>query len=70
MSKVKYIQDDNDYDILIDKETGVNYIAYYGYDTYGLTPRLNADGTLYVNKITTKEGTMLKKIKDIVSEVK
>ena len=69
MSKVKYIQDNNDYDILIDKETGVNYIAYYGYDTYAITPRLNADGTLYVSKTTTREGIMLKKIRNIVNEV-
>lgn len=37
-----------------DKETGVQYIIYsvgYGYAGMGgITPRLNADGTLYIEK--------------------
>ena len=50
MKKTKYIQDNKYYDIIVDKETGVNYISYTNFDMYGLTPRLNTDGTLYVSK--------------------
>lgn len=38
--------------ILVDDETGVNYI-YYGYYG-GITPRLNADGSLYVSEVNPK----------------
>lgn len=37
--------------IWTDEETGVQYIIYYSnksYDLGGITPRLNADGTLYI----------------------
>ena len=30
-----------------DTETGVEYVVYKGYRKGGITPRLNADGTLY-----------------------
>lgn len=69
MSKVEYIQDDNFYDIIVDRETGVNYISYTNYDMYGITPRLNADGTPYVSEVETKERAMLKQILGIVKEV-
>ena len=43
---------------VIDEETGVNYIVVapsfsssgYAYDGIAITPRLNADGTLYTTK--------------------
>ena len=40
---------DYDIDIWVDNETGVQYIIYHGYNNQfgGITPRLNADGTLY-----------------------
>ena len=43
------IKTDN-YDITIwtDEETGVQYIIYNDIHRGGITPRLNADGTLYI----------------------
>lgn len=41
---------------VIDEDTGVNYVVVSTYDfchhqyTIAITPRLNADGTLYVSK--------------------
>ena len=50
-------KNNNDITIWTDPETGVQYIVYcefYGYSgAGGITPRLNADGTLY---ITTEKG--------------
>lgn len=46
-----YIQDDWDYTIVVDKETGVNYIKYWDARAGGLTVRLNADGTPYVSGV-------------------
>lgn len=44
--------DNNHIEIWTDEETGVQYIIYSesgGYSGYGgITPRLNADGTLYM----------------------
>ena len=34
--------------IFIDEETGVNYLIYDSYRRAGITPRFNADGSLYV----------------------
>lgn len=34
--------------IYVDEETGVNYIRYSNGTAGGITPRYNADGTLYV----------------------
>jgi hypothetical protein len=34
--------------IYVDEETGVNYMLYDGYDSGGITPRYNEDGSLYV----------------------
>ena len=50
-TKVNYIQDDWDYTIVVDKETGVNYIKYWDTRAGGLTVRLNADGTPYVSEV-------------------
>jgi len=30
--------------IIVDKETGVMYIAFYGYNHFGVTPLLGSDG--------------------------
>ena len=55
-SKIRNIQDriyndvETAFEIAVDKETGVNYIIYNGYKQGGITPRLNADGTLYVSE--------------------
>lgn len=51
-----YLEKMDDYDIYIwtDKETGVQYIVYRDKSSYagmgGITPRLNADGTLYTEE--------------------
>ncbi len=31
--------------IIVDKDTGVLYIVFYGYNHFGITPLLNADGS-------------------------
>ena len=55
-SKIKSIQDrthndiDVTFEIVVDEETGVNYIVYNGYKQGGITPRLNSDGTLYIEE--------------------
>ncbi len=36
--------------IIIDNETGVNYIQTIGIGYSGITPLLNSDGSIYVNK--------------------
>lgn len=45
--------------VYIDPKTGVNYIVISDYNCHGIciTPRLNADGTLYIsNKEDIKNG--------------
>lgn len=39
------------YSIIVDSETGVNYILYDVYQQAGLAPRYHADGTLYVSEV-------------------
>ena len=34
--------------IIVDEETGVEYVVYNGYNRGGICPRYNADGTLRV----------------------
>lgn len=53
-----YIQDGYGYcEIIVDKETGVNYVVYANYHkkSGGITPRLNADGTPYVSEVNGNE---------------
>lgn len=58
-TQTHYIQDDDYgyYEILVDKETGVNYIIYKSnyMNGLGLTVRLNADGTPYVSGVNGNE---------------
>ena len=37
--------------IVVDNETGVNYIVVGGSNGVSITPRFNADGTLYVSEV-------------------
>lgn len=37
---------------VVDQETGVNYVYYSSHG--GITPRLNADGSLYVSDVNPK----------------
>ena len=37
---------------VVDQETGVNYVYYSSHG--GITPRLNADGSLYVSEVNPK----------------
>lgn len=47
-----YIQDwGNDFYILIDKETGVNYIVFSQYNQYGITARLDSNGEPIVSEV-------------------
>ena len=34
--------------VIVDEETGVEYVVYNGYNRGGICPRYNADGTLKV----------------------
>lgn len=55
-TQTKYIQDDYGYcEIIVDKETGVNYIVFSDLYQGGLTVRLNADGTPYVSEVKGNE---------------
>lgn len=55
-TQTEYIQDVyNYYEIIVDKETGVNYIVHDFKYEYGITPRLNADGTPYVSEVNGNE---------------
>ena len=47
-----YIQDrGNDFYILIDKKTGVNYIVFSQYNQYGITARLDSNGKPIVSEV-------------------
>lgn len=47
-----YIQSNySDYEIVIDEETGVNYIVFNEHKKGGMTVRVNADGTPYVSEV-------------------
>lgn len=50
--KHKPVTKTDNHDILIwtDEETGVQYIIYEDVHSGGITPRLNADGTLYITE--------------------
>ena len=51
-NKTKYIQDYNsEFNVIIDKETGVNYIIFRSDSKAGMTVRLNKDGTPYVSEV-------------------
>lgn len=43
-----YYEDGVSFFSFVDEETGVNYLVFIGANKGGMTPRLNADGTLYV----------------------
>ena len=48
IESVEKIDGDTNIKIFIDEETGVNYLIYDSYRRAGITPRFNADGSLYV----------------------
>ena len=58
-TQINYLQDRNYgyYEIIVDKETGVNYILYNANHLHGtgFTVRLNADGTPYVSGVNGNE---------------
>ena len=55
-TQTEYIQDVyNYYEIIVDKETGVNYIVHDCKYEYGITVRLNTDGTPYVSGVNGNE---------------
>lgn len=57
-TQTDYIQDGYGYcEIIVDKETGVNYVVYANYHkkSGGITVRLNADGTPYVSEVNGNE---------------
>ena len=55
-TKINYIQDTNIWRIVVDKETGVNYIIYNGGRSgIDIIPRVNADGTPYVSGVNGNE---------------
>ena len=46
-----YYKNNGLFDIVIDKETGVNYIIFRSDSKAGMTVRLNKDGTPYVSEV-------------------
>lgn len=55
-TQTNYMQDTNTWRIVVDKETGVNYIVYNGGRSgIDIIPRLNADGTPYVSEVDGNE---------------
>lgn len=48
--KFEVIHNEKWVNVLVDKETGVEYIFYDGGYNGGLSPRYNADGTLKINE--------------------
>lgn len=54
-TQIDYIQDEWGIKIMVDKETGVNYILFRGNKRGGITVRLNADGTPYVSGVKGNE---------------
>jgi hypothetical protein len=41
----------NHYQIIVDKETGVNYLEYHGYGgAYGITVMYNSKGSILIDK--------------------
>ena len=40
----------NHVSVIMDKATGVHYVCYWMAQGVGITPRLNADGTLYTGE--------------------
>ena len=45
--QMKWIADDGNFEVYQDQETGVQYIVFWHAYKFGITPRYNADGTLY-----------------------
>ena len=56
-NKANYMQEYHSFNFYVDEETCVEYIVFH--DTYkgGITPRLNDDGTLKLNKNCLKDGS-------------
>lgn len=56
-NKDNYMQEYYSFNFYVDEETCVEYIVFH--DTYkgGITPRLNDDGTLKLNKNCLKDGS-------------
>jgi hypothetical protein len=44
---VRIIENNNEIQVYVDPDTGINYLVGY---KYGITPRLNPDGSLYITK--------------------
>lgn len=50
-SEANEVKPSRHYSICVDEDTGVNYIFYKAGYGGGLSPRYNADGTLYVSEV-------------------
>ena len=48
--KFKVFHSEDRFNVIVDKETGVEYIIYISGYKGGITPRYNQDGTLKVNE--------------------
>lgn len=54
-TNVKYIQDNGNFEgYIVDKETCVEYLRISDMYKFGLSPRLNADGTPILNEMCLK----------------
>ena len=47
---IEGIYDSGNVYVYVDPETGVNYLIFYGTRRGGMSPRYNADGSLYVTE--------------------
>ena len=56
-NKANYMQEYYSFNFYVDEETCVEYIVFYDVHKGGITPRLNDDGTLKLNKNCLKEGS-------------
>ena len=45
--RMDWISDEGSFEVYQDRETGVQYIVFWHSYGFGITPRYNADGTLY-----------------------
>ena len=48
--QMEWVADEGSFEVYQDQETGVQYIVFWSGYKFGITPRYNADGSLYCGK--------------------
>ena len=54
--QMEWIADEGSFEVYQDQETGVQYIVFWHGYKFGITPRYNADGSLYSGKEESHSG--------------